>query len=165
MDLYNPTQVNDRFFFSGELSNSFYDKANIAINNYKGKKNDLTVTDGDASLSELYKKGMEVLSLTGKATMTKTDKQIDALQLYLDKMEGSPKLTQEERTRLKRGELTQAQKAAVFNVWAASYLDDMLALEKAIEALDALNYTDPLFDKKYESQYYINASPEAIEKQ
>jgi len=165
LDLYNPTQVNDRFFFSGELSNSFYDKANIAINNYKRKKNDLTVTDELATLSKLYEKGMEVLSQTSKATMTKTDKQIDALQLYLDKMEGSPKLTQEERIILKRGELTQAQKSAVFNVWAASYNDDMVALEKAIEALDALNYTDPLFDQKYETQHYINASPEAIEKQ
>jgi hypothetical protein len=165
LNLYNPTQVDDRFFFSGELSNSFYDKANIAIHEKNIKKNDLTITEGDAVLYNLYTKGMKVLSQTAKAAMTKTDKQIDALQLYMDKMEGSPKLTQEERTKLKRGELTQAQKAAVYNVWVASYNDDMLALEKAIEALDALNYTDPLFEQKYEKQYYINASPEDIEKQ
>jgi hypothetical protein len=165
LDLYNPTQVNDRFFFSGELSNSFYDKANIAIKDYNSKKSSLTLTEEDVPLAELYKAGMAALSQTAKATMTKTNKQIDALQLYLDKMEGSPKLTQEERDRLKKGELTQAQKAAVFNVWAASYNDDIPALEKAIEALDALNNADPLFAKKYELQYYINASPEAIEKQ
>jgi len=164
LDLYNPTQVNDRFFFSGELSNSFYDKANIAINDNKGKINDLSLTRENASPADLYIAGMAVLSQVSKATMTKTTKQIDAIQSYMDKMDGSPKLTEQDKIKLKRGELTQEQKAAIFNVWAASYNDDMLALRIAIKALRALAKADPLFKVKYEQQYFVNASPEAIEK-
>ncbi|MBP7274441.1 MAG: hypothetical protein KA974_11410, partial [Saprospiraceae bacterium] len=164
LDLYNPTQVNDRFFFSGELSNSFYDKANIAINDNKGKLNDLSLTRENASPADLYIAGMGVLSQVSKATMTKTTKQIDAIQSYMDKMEGSPKLTEQDKIKLKSGELTQEQKSAIFNVWAASYNDDMIALRLAIKALRALVKADPLFKVKYEQQYFINASPEDIEK-